>query len=42
VYDLLSGYGAALCLYDRFGERTPLERTADFVYLRMHGLRGGM
>ncbi len=42
VYDLLSGHGAALCLYDRFGERTPLERTADFVYLRMHGLRGGM
>ncbi len=42
VYGLLSAHGAALCLYDRFGERSPLERTADFVYLRMHGPGGGM
>ena len=42
VYRLLSEHGAALCLYDRFGERTPLECTAGFVYLRMHGPAGGM
>lgn len=42
VYALLSEHGAALCVYDRFGEHSPLERTADFVYLRMHGPRGGM
>lgn len=42
IYDLLAVHGAALCLYDRFGERTPLQLTADFVYLRMHGPAGGM
>lgn len=42
VYRLLAEHAAALCLYDRFGERTPLERTTDFVYVRMHGPAGGM
>jgi uncharacterized protein YecE (DUF72 family) len=42
VYDRLSEHGAALCICDRFGERSPLEVTADFVYLRMHGPSGGM
>lgn len=41
VYRLLADHGAALCLYDRSGERSPLERTADFVYLRMHAPGSG-
>jgi uncharacterized protein YecE (DUF72 family) len=37
VRDLLTRYGAALCWADRAGRPvTPLWRTADFGYLRMH------
>lgn len=42
VYALLAEHGAALCWYDRFGERTALVRTADLIYLRMHGPAGAM
>ena len=42
VYDVLREHGAALCVYDRSGEHSPLEVTADFVYLRMHAPAGGM
>jgi uncharacterized protein YecE (DUF72 family) len=33
---LLEHHGAALCLVDRRGLRTPLWRTADWTYLRFH------
>jgi uncharacterized protein YecE (DUF72 family) len=36
TYELLARYGAALCLADRPGWRTPLVRTADWTYLRLH------
>lgn len=36
VYDLLSERGAALCLTDRAGRRGPVERTADWAFLRLH------
>ena len=41
VYQLLADHGAALCVYDREGQRSQLERTADFVYVRMHASAGG-
>lgn len=37
VYDLLRARGAALCFYDYGGFQSPIFRTADFVYARMHG-----
>lgn len=40
VLELLSGKGAAFCIYDLAGERSPLEITADFVYVRLHGPGG--
>lgn len=36
VADLLAERGAALCLADRAGPRTPLWRTAGWAYLRLH------
>ncbi len=36
---LLAGHGAALCLADRRGPRTPLWATTDWSYLRLHGGR---
>lgn len=40
VLELLSGKGAAFCIYDLAGERSPIEVTADFVYVRLHGPAG--
>ncbi len=40
AFDLLRRHGVALCLYDLAGRRAPLEVTADFVYLRLHGPAG--
>lgn len=37
VYNLLSQYNAAFCIYDMGGDITPLTVTADFVYVRLHG-----
>ena len=37
VYDLLAHRNAALCIYDLAGTLSPLEVTADFIYLRLHG-----
>lgn len=37
VLDLLAEHGAALCAYDIAGRRSPIEVTADFVYVRLHG-----
>jgi uncharacterized protein YecE (DUF72 family) len=34
--DVLTRHGAALCLADRSGPRTPLWRTAPWLYLRLH------
>lgn len=35
--ELLTTAGAALCLADRRGPRTPIWRTADWTYARFHG-----
>jgi uncharacterized protein YecE (DUF72 family) len=37
VYDLLKKYNAAFCIYELDGHLSPLEITADFVYIRLHG-----
>jgi uncharacterized protein YecE (DUF72 family) len=37
VYNLLRGHNCALCIYHMSGYDSPIELTADFVYLRMHG-----
>jgi uncharacterized protein YecE (DUF72 family) len=38
--ELLAARGAAFCIYELDGYLSPLEVTADFVYLRLHGPRG--
>lgn len=40
VYALLSRFNAAFCIYELAGFRSPLEVTADFVYVRLHGPQG--
>jgi len=37
VFDLLRRYNAGFCIYDMPDLTTPLEATADFVYVRFHG-----
>lgn len=37
VYKLLKQHNAALCFYHMTGYDSPMELTADFVYVRMHG-----
>jgi uncharacterized protein YecE (DUF72 family) len=37
VYSLLREHGAAFCIYDLAGKTSPLEVTADLVYVRLHG-----
>lgn len=39
VWETLRERGAAFCIYDLKGERSPREVTADFVYIRLHGPR---
>ncbi|MFP4202860.1 MAG: DUF72 domain-containing protein [Opitutales bacterium] len=41
VYEILRRNNAAFCIYDLAGEATPVEATADFVYLRLHGPESG-
>jgi len=36
IFDLLREFGASFCLTDKAGERSPLQRTADWGYLRLH------
>jgi uncharacterized protein YecE (DUF72 family) len=36
VYEILARHDAALCLTDRGRRRGPIERTADWVFLRFH------
>lgn len=40
LFDLLAARGVALCLYDFEGREAPLEVTAGFVYVRLHGPTG--
>jgi uncharacterized protein YecE (DUF72 family) len=40
TYELLAGYNAALCLYDLGGRQAPIEVTAKFTYIRLHGPDG--
>lgn len=37
VYDLLRKQNAAFCIYDLGGFHSPLEITADWTYVRLHG-----
>lgn len=37
VYALLAEHGVAWCIYDLNGNISPLEVTADIVYIRLHG-----
>lgn len=37
ILRLLSERGAAFCIFDLAGKRSPVEVTAGFVYLRLHG-----
>jgi uncharacterized protein YecE (DUF72 family) len=39
VYEALKRHGAAFCVYDLDGRRSPVRSTADFVYVRLHGPR---
>lgn len=37
VLNILKKYNAAFCIYELAGHMSPLEVTADFVYIRLHG-----
>lgn len=37
VYRLLGRHNAAFCIYELSGFQSPLEITADFTYIRLHG-----
>ncbi len=37
VYEILRANNAAFCIYELAGHQSPLEITADFVYIRLHG-----
>ena len=40
VYDILRRYNAAYCIHELAGFHTPIEVTADFAYVRLHGPGG--
>lgn len=40
TYALLARHGAAFCIFDLAGQRSPLVVSGDFVYLRLHGPAG--
>ncbi len=40
ILALLARRGAAFCIFDLAGKRSPIEVTAPFVYLRLHGPGG--
>ena len=40
ILELLAQRRAAFCIFDLAGLRSPIEATADFVYLRLHGPGG--
>jgi uncharacterized protein YecE (DUF72 family) len=37
VYDVLRKYNAAFCIYELAGYHSPIEITADWTYVRLHG-----
>jgi len=37
VYEVLRRYNAAFCIYELAGFQSPIEVTADFTYVRLHG-----
>ena len=37
VYEVLRRYNAAFCIYELAGYRSPMEITADWTYVRLHG-----
>ena len=39
VYDVLRRHNAAYCIYELAGFQSPIQTTADFVYIRLHGPR---
>lgn len=40
IFDLLAKYNVAYCIYELAGYQSPLEVTANFVYVRLHGPEG--
>jgi uncharacterized protein YecE (DUF72 family) len=40
IYKLLERHNAAYCIYELAGFQSPIEVTADFVYIRLHGPSG--
>jgi len=40
MYDLLRRHNMAYCIFDLAGFQSPIEVTADFVYVRLHGPGG--
>lgn len=40
VYELLAKYNIAYCIYDLSGFQSPVEVTADYSYIRLHGPGG--
>lgn len=40
IYDLLKQHNCAFCIYELDHHLSPLEVTADFVYVRLHGPEG--
>lgn len=40
IYRLLEKHNAALCIFDLAGTQSPIELTADFTYIRLHGPDG--
>lgn len=41
VYSILRKFNAAFCIYELAGYHTPLDITADFTYVRLHGPASG-
>lgn len=40
IYELLAKHSAAFCIFDLDRKLSPIEVTADFTYLRLHGPKG--
>ncbi|RZJ28653.1 MAG: DUF72 domain-containing protein [Flavobacterium sp.] len=40
IYSLLRKYNCAFCVYELNGHHSPIEVTADFAYVRLHGPGG--
>jgi uncharacterized protein YecE (DUF72 family) len=40
IYELLRHHNAAFCVYELAGFQSPIQITADFAYVRLHGPKG--